>query len=71
MERYKIPMFYVNHVGAQTELIFDGGSLVSSPDGNIFDEMPYFREDIRHYELDQVIKGASTGNKAGTNPTHP
>ena len=57
MERYKIPMFYVNHVGAQTELIFDGGSLVSSPDGNIFDEMPYFREDIRHYELDQVIKG--------------
>lgn len=57
MERYKIPMFYVNHVGAQTELIFDGGSLVSSPDGNIFDEMPYFREDIRHYDLDQVIKG--------------
>ncbi len=57
MDRYKIPMFYVNHVGAQTELIFDGGSLVSSPDGNIFDEMPYFREDIRQYDLDEVIKG--------------
>ena len=36
------------------------------PMATSLDEMPYFREDIRHYELDQVIKGASTGNKAGT-----
>jgi len=28
--RYKIPMFYINHVGAQTEIIFDGGSVVIS-----------------------------------------
>ena len=27
-QRYNLPLFYVNHVGAQTELIFDGGSLV-------------------------------------------
>ncbi|MBK8702066.1 MAG: NAD+ synthase [Saprospiraceae bacterium] len=57
MQRYKIPMFYINHVGAQTELIFDGGSLVSSPDGHIYDEMPYFEECIRHYDLDEVLKG--------------
>lgn len=64
MERYRIPMFYVNHVGAQTELIFDGGSLVSSPDGNIFDEMPYFEEGIRHYDLDEVIKGGVNREQA-------
>ncbi len=57
MDRYKIPMFYVNHVGAQTELIFDGGSMVASPNGNIYDELPYFEECIRHYDLDQVWQG--------------
>lgn len=57
MERYGIPMFYINHVGAQTELIFDGGSIVASPNGNIYDEMPYFEECIRHYDLEAVIAG--------------
>jgi NAD+ synthase (glutamine-hydrolysing) len=57
MERYKIPMFYINHVGAQTELIFDGGSIVSSPNGNIFEELPYFEECLRHFDLDTVLVG--------------
>ncbi|MDQ3018088.1 MAG: NAD+ synthase, partial [Bacteroidota bacterium] len=55
--RYKIPMFYSNVVGAQTEIIFDGGSLVLSPDGNVYDEMPYFVEETRYYELNDVVKG--------------
>jgi len=55
--RYKVPMFYVNHVGSQTEIIFDGGSIVMSPDGNCYDEMPYFEECIRTYELSQVKQG--------------
>jgi NAD+ synthase (glutamine-hydrolysing) len=59
VERYKIPMFYVNHSGAQTEIIFDGGSLVMSPDAKIYEELPYFEECIRTYELDDVIKGKS------------
>ncbi len=57
VERYKLPMFYINHIGAQTELIFDGGSIVMSPDGAIFDELPYFEEDLRTYRLDEVEKG--------------
>lgn len=55
--RYGIPMFYINHCGAQTELIFDGGSLAVSPDGMVFEELPYFTEAIRHYDLDQVLAG--------------
>ena len=31
--RYQLPLFYINHVGAQTELIFDGGSLVFDKTG--------------------------------------
>ncbi len=54
--RYKVPIFYVNHVGAQTEVIFDGGSVVMSPNNTIYEEMPYFVEDYRCYNLDQVLK---------------
>ena len=57
IERYGVPMFYVNHVGAQTDIIFDGGSIVISPDQMVFDEMPYFEEAIRTYDLEEVKKG--------------
>jgi NAD+ synthase (glutamine-hydrolysing) len=57
VERYGIPMFYVNHSGAQTEIIFDGGSLVVSPNGKVYEELPYFEECVRTYELDEVVAG--------------
>ena len=55
--QYRIPMFYTNGVGAQTDIIFDGGSLVMSPDGKVFDEMPYFEEGLQVYDLEEVMKG--------------
>ncbi len=60
VERYGIPVFYSNHAGAQTEIVFDGGSLVVSTDGNVYDEMPYFEECIRTYELDKVQAGGQS-----------
>lgn len=55
--RYHLPLFYVNHVGAQTELIFDGGSLVFDSTGNIVDELPYFEEALAYYDLkDDIIE---------------
>jgi NAD+ synthase (glutamine-hydrolysing) len=62
--RYGIPFFYVNHCGAQTELIFDGGSLVMSPDGQVFDELPYFETLVRVYELDEVMQGGRNQEQA-------
>lgn len=44
--RYQIPIFYCNSVGAQTEIIFDGGSLVCDKLGNPIKEMKYFEEDF-------------------------
>ena len=32
---YGVPFLYVNHVGAQTELVFDGNSAVAYPNGHI------------------------------------
>ena len=52
--KYKLPLFYVNHVGAQTELIFDGGSLVLNSRGIVAGELPYFREDLKVFDLELV-----------------
>lgn len=57
VERYGVPIFYVNHVGGQTELLFDGGSVVMSPNGNVYDELPFFEECLRVYELAEVMQG--------------
>jgi NAD+ synthase (glutamine-hydrolysing) len=51
-KRYQLPLFYVNHVGAQTELIFDGGSLVFDNTGKLVDELPYFEESVTYYVLE-------------------
>lgn len=60
--RYQLPLFYVNQVGAQTELIFDGGSLVFSQNGKIFDELPFFETCIRTYSL-EVVKANKENNE--------
>lgn len=44
--RYNLPVYYVNQVGAQTELIFDGGSMVIDREGNVVNQMKYFEEDF-------------------------
>jgi NAD+ synthase (glutamine-hydrolysing) len=43
--KYQLPVLYTNHVGAQTELIFDGGSMAVAADGSIVRELNYFEED--------------------------
>lgn len=56
--RYGLPIFYCNHTGAQTELIFDGGSVVLNAAGTVYDEMPYFEEGLRIYDLSEVAASA-------------
>lgn len=57
-KKYNLPLLYVNQVGAQTEIIFDGGSMVFDQTGNLLDEMPYFKEHLKTYTLTEgVIEG--------------
>jgi len=56
-KNYKLPLFYVNQVGAQTEIIFDGGSLVFDADGTLKAEMKYFEEDLQVFDLTEVENG--------------
>ncbi len=62
--RYNIPMLYINHVGAQTEVIFDGGSIAMSPNGNIYKEFNYFEEAQSTIDLGELIKGESLQEQA-------
>ncbi len=41
-----VPIIYVNMIGGQDELIFDGGSLVLDTDGEILVRGRYFREEL-------------------------
>ncbi|MBL4715263.1 MAG: NAD+ synthase [Bacteroidia bacterium] len=53
-KKYNLPFFYVNHVGAQTELIFDGASLVADENGIIRDELLSFKEETKVYDLESL-----------------
>lgn len=45
VQKYKIPMVYVNATGAQTQTIFDGNSLVFDKDANLCKQLSQFDED--------------------------
>lgn len=49
--KYKLPMFYCNTVGSQTEIVFDGSSLVFDKDGNLCKMLPMFKEAIETVTL--------------------
>lgn len=42
--KYKIPMFYCNAIGSQTEVVFDGASLIFDKDANLCKALPMFEE---------------------------
>jgi NAD+ synthase (glutamine-hydrolysing) len=45
--KYKLPMYYCNAVGSQTEIIFDGGSVVYDAYGNCTHHLKVFEEDFQ------------------------
>ena len=53
-KRYQLPLIYVNHVGAQTELLFDGGSLIMNHKGEVIRELNYFEEDFDIVDLEKL-----------------
>ena len=41
-----LPLAYVNQVGGQDELVFDGGSFVMNPDGSLAHLLPFWHDEI-------------------------
>lgn len=44
VQKYQLPMLYCNCVGSQTEIVFDGGSLVFDKHANLVKQLPLFSE---------------------------
>lgn len=52
--KYNLPMLYCNTVGSQTEIVFDGGSLVYNVQGKLVQQMKYFEEDYGVFDLNDL-----------------
>ncbi len=63
VQRYGLPMIYSNNVGAQTEVVFDGGSVVMDKQGGIVEELPYFEEAVRCFDTDQLFVEKASEDK--------
>lgn len=49
--KYKLPMVYCNAVGSQTEIVFDGASLVFDKNANLVKKLPMFQEALESVDL--------------------
>ena len=49
--KYKLPMFYCNAIGSQTEVVFDGASLIFDKHANLCKAFPMFEEAVECVEL--------------------
>ena len=49
--KYKLPMFYCNAVGSQTEIVFDGASLAFDKYANLCGQLPAFESGLQSFVL--------------------
>jgi NAD+ synthase (glutamine-hydrolysing) len=48
--KYNIPVVYCNAVGSQTEIVFDGGSMVMDADANLLKHLAFFEEGMDYID---------------------
>ena len=49
VSKYRLPLFYCNSIGSQTEVVFDGGSLIFDAAANLCGQLPRFKEDLQSF----------------------
>ena len=74
--KYRLPMFYCNANGSQTEIVFDGASLVFDKHANLCGQLPSFQSSLQGFELNEdgtidasIIEPASRVPDKELNPT--
>lgn len=65
-KKYSLPIIYVNQTGANTDLIFDGGSTLVNDKGETQIECNYFEEDYKVFSSD-ILKTQSNSTFADRN----
>ncbi|MCC6720759.1 MAG: NAD+ synthase [Bacteroidia bacterium] len=53
-KKYKTPLLYINQVGANTDIIFDGGSMYMNRNGEIIKQLAYFKEEIAIVDIENL-----------------
>jgi len=53
--KYNKPLIYVNQIGANTNIVFDGESMVIGPRGNLIKELQTLEEDFFIYDTEKEI----------------
>ncbi|MHB1920684.1 MAG: NAD+ synthase [Chitinophagaceae bacterium] len=73
VQKYQLPMFYCNAVGSQTEIVFDGGSMIFDDRGKQIMVLPYFEEGELCADLEEMLKGSpkKSISLADPIPDHP
>ena len=61
----QLPLVYLNMVGGQDDQVFDGGSFVLNPGGQLALSMPLFEESVEHVTFERSKEGwkALEGNR--------
>jgi NAD+ synthase (glutamine-hydrolysing) len=63
--RYKIPVISVNQTGANTELVFDGASILVNEKGDIFKQLPFFEQTVETFTFEAIKTGRNQEENAG------
>ena len=53
-KKFSVPIIYVNQVGANDELIFDGASLVFNKEAKLVNKLKSFAEDYTTIDLNEI-----------------
>jgi NAD+ synthetase len=53
-KKYRVPVIYVNQVGGNDDLLFDGCSLALGPDGHLCAQAAEFEEDLVVFDTDRL-----------------
>ncbi len=61
VQRYGFPILYVNQVGGQDDLLFDGQSMFVGENGKILFRAPAFKEDLFFFDPTQIRPRRSDG----------
>ena len=67
-----LPIIYINQVGGQDEIVYDGGSFAMSAEGEVITHLPFFEENIAQLNLfpresgDPELQNTGSPIKSGT-----
>ena len=66
-KKLNVPIIYLNMVGGQDELVFDGGSFVVDSSGEIIFQAGQFKEEVFSFDLEVQVKDIVSDSKLTLN----